>query len=94
MARSQGIRRNRSAALDLCYLACRRVDGFWELKLRPWDTAAGSLVVRDAGGTLTDCSGNEFSLWGEEALGSNGVIHAEMLRIVMGGKNVDSFIVE
>lgn len=90
MLHSQGVRRNGSAALDLCYLACGRLDGFWELKLRPWDTAAGSLIVREAGGTLTDFSGNEFSIRGEETLGSNGLIHDEMLRIVMEAKYVDS----
>jgi len=81
MVRCQGIRRNGSAALDLCYLACGRIDGFWELKLHPWDTAAGSLIVREAGGRLTDFSGKEFSVWGEETLGSNGLIHDEMVRV-------------
>ena len=80
MVRSQGIRRNGSAALDLCYLACGRIDGFWEFKLHPWDTAAASIIVREAGGTLTDFSGSPFSIWGEETLGSNGIIHGEMLR--------------
>ncbi len=88
MLHSQGIRRNGSAALDLCYLACGRLDGFWELKLRPWDTAAGSLIVREAGGTLTDFSGNEFSIQGEETLGSNGFIHDEMLDAIKGAKNL------
>ena len=80
MVRSQGIRRNGSAALDLCYLACGRIDGFWEFKLHPWDTAAASIIVREAGGTLTDFSGSPFSIWGEETLASNGIIHGEMLR--------------
>jgi len=82
MVRSQGIRRNGSAALDLCYLACGRIDGFWEFKLHPWDTAAASIIVREAGGTLTDFSGSPFSIWGEETLGSNGIIHGEMLRAI------------
>ncbi len=90
MVRCQGIRRNGSAALDLCYLACGRVDGFWEFKLYPWDTAAGSLIVREAGGTLTDFSGNAFSIWGEQTLASNGSIHDEMLRVVIATRNVDS----
>jgi myo-inositol-1(or 4)-monophosphatase len=77
--RSQGIRRAGSAALDLCYLACGRLDGFWELKLQPWDTAAGTLIVREAGGTITDFSGGPFSISGAETLASNGLIHAEML---------------
>ncbi|OGQ79186.1 MAG: inositol monophosphatase [Deltaproteobacteria bacterium RIFCSPLOWO2_12_FULL_60_19] len=79
MVRAQGIRRAGAAALDLCYLACGRIDGFWELKLHPWDTAAGSLIVREAGGTVTDFAGKPFSILGEETLASNGLIHAEML---------------
>ena len=78
----QAIRRDGSAALDLCYLACGRIDGFWELKLRPWDTAAASLIVREAGGTVSDFSGKEFSIRGDETLASNGLIHGEMLRLV------------
>jgi len=87
MVRAQGIRRAGPAALDLCYLACGRIDGFWELKLHPWDTAAGSLIVREAGGTITDFCGNPFSISGEETLASNGLIHAEMLDALklMGG---------
>jgi myo-inositol-1(or 4)-monophosphatase len=81
MNHSQGIRRDGSAALDLCYVACGRVDGFWELKLRPWDTAAGTLIASEAGGRLSDFSGNEFSIWGEETLASNGSIHAQMVQI-------------
>ena len=79
--RSQGIRRNGSAALDLCYVACSRVDGFWELKLRPWDTAAAALIVEEAGGRMSDLSGNKFSIWGDETLASNGAIHDEMVSI-------------
>jgi myo-inositol-1(or 4)-monophosphatase len=82
MTRSQGIRRAGSAALDLCYLACGPIDGFWELKLKPWDTAAGSLIVTEAGGRLTDFSGNAFSIWGSETLASNGSIHTEMLTVL------------
>ena len=81
MTRSQGIRRNGSAALDLCYVACGRIDGFWELKLRPWDTAAATLIVEEAGGRLSDLSGKKFSIWGEETLASNGAIHDEMASV-------------
>ncbi|HXH85628.1 MAG TPA: inositol monophosphatase family protein, partial [Nitrospira sp.] len=84
MTRCQGIRRAGAAALDLCYLACGRIDGFWELKLRPWDTAAGSLIVKEAGGKLTDFSGNPFSIRGNETLGSNGHIHDEMVAVASG----------
>ncbi len=87
---SQGIRRNGSAALDLCYLACGRLDGFWEFSLRSWDTAAASLIVQEAGGVLSDFSGNAFSIWGQETLGSNGLIHNEMRRIIQEAKHVDS----
>jgi myo-inositol-1(or 4)-monophosphatase len=82
LTRSQGIRRAGAAALDLCYLACGRIDGFWELKLRPWDVAAGALIAAEAGGRLTDFSGNEFSIWGSETLASNGVIHEEMVAVL------------
>ena len=79
LTRSQGIRRNGSAALDLCYVACGRLDGFWEFNLKPWDTAAGALVVEEAGGKLSDLSGNPFSIWNNEALASNGIIHEAMV---------------
>jgi myo-inositol-1(or 4)-monophosphatase len=81
LTRCQGIRRNGSAALDLCYVACGRIDGFWELKLKPWDVAAASLIVTEAGGTVSDFSGNDFSIWGNETLASNGIIHDEMAEI-------------
>ena len=87
MTKSQGIRRAGAAALDLCYVACGRLDGFWELKLHAWDTAAGSLIVREAGGTVTDFSGAPFSIWGEETLASNGLIHEEMLKTLADLKN-------
>jgi myo-inositol-1(or 4)-monophosphatase len=82
LTRSQGIRRAGSAALDLCYVACGRLDGFWELKLRPWDTAAGALIVQEAGGRVSDFAGNPFSIWGTETLASNGAIHDEMVGVV------------
>jgi myo-inositol-1(or 4)-monophosphatase len=82
MIRSQGIRRAGSAALDLCYVACGRLDGFWELKLRPWDTAAGSLIVKESGGRMSDFSAGEFSIHGSETMASNGAIHAAMLNVM------------
>jgi myo-inositol-1(or 4)-monophosphatase len=82
LTRCQGIRRAGAAALDLCYVACGRLDGFWELKLRPWDTAAGSLIVKEAGGRLSDFSGSDFSIHGNETMASNGAIHAEMLAVM------------
>jgi myo-inositol-1(or 4)-monophosphatase len=76
---SQEVRRDGSAALDLCYVACGRFDGFWELKLKPWDVAAGSLIVREAGGTVSDLSGGPFDMHAEEILASNGRIHSRMV---------------
>ena len=81
MTRCQGIRRTGSAALDLCYVACGRLDGFWELKLKPWDIAAGALIVAEAGGRLSNFKGENFSIWGSETLASNGRIHGEMTHI-------------
>ena len=81
MLRCQGIRRNGSAALDLCYVACGRLDGYWELKLKPWDTAAGTLIVQEADGALTGFSGEPYSIWGSETLATNGRIHSSMVEI-------------
>ncbi len=80
--RTQGIRRAGSAALDLCYVAAGRFDGFWELKLKPWDCAAGSLIVREAGGTVTNFSGQPLSIYAGEILASNGLIHEEMMTVL------------
>jgi len=75
---SQGVRRDGSAALDLCYLAMGRYDGYWELGLKPWDTAAGMLIVREAGGKVTDFKGNPFRPEMKEILATNGKIHGQM----------------
>jgi len=75
---AQGIRRLGSAALDLCYVACGRFDGFWEQNLAPWDTAAGMVIVQEAGGALTDFSGEPFTVGKKEILATNGHIHNEM----------------
>jgi len=79
---SQEVRRDGSAALDLCYVAAGRLDGFWELKLKPWDVAAGSLVVKEAGGVVSDLSGNRFDMHAEEILASNGRIHRQMIEVL------------
>lgn len=78
MTRSQAVRRAGSAALDLCHLAMGRCDGFWELGLKPWDTAAGTLIVEEAGGRVSDFEGNDFRLETGHLLASNGRIHDEM----------------
>ncbi|HMF90906.1 MAG TPA: inositol monophosphatase family protein [Candidatus Angelobacter sp.] len=78
--RSHGVRRAGSAALDLCYVACGRFDGFWEFNLNPWDTAAGVLIVGEAGGKVTDFGGGAFAIESREVLASNVLVHDEMLR--------------
>ncbi len=79
---SQEVRRDGSAALDLCSVASGRFDGFWELKLKPWDVAAGILIVLEAGGEVSDFSGTKFSIHDDEILASNGKIHGQMLEIL------------
>ena len=80
--KAQGLRRTGSAALDLCYVAAGRFDGFWEVRLNPWDMAAGSVIVREAGGQLTDFSGKDLSIYGQELVASNGQIHDAMLAVL------------
>jgi len=84
--RAQAIRRAGSAALDLCYVAAGRFDGFWEMKLSPWDIAAGSLMVAEAGGKVTNFFGKPLSLSEKHLLASNGKIHNAMLRVIKMGK--------
>ena len=79
---AQAVRRVGSAALDLCYVGCGRFDGFWELKLNPWDCAAGCLVVQEGGGRVTDFSGQPSSIYGGEFVASNCIIHDEMLAVI------------
>jgi myo-inositol-1(or 4)-monophosphatase len=79
--RSHGVRRDGSAALDLCAVACGRFDGFWEFGLKSWDTAAGILLVREAGGTVTDFAGRPYHPGDAEMLASNGHIHNEMREV-------------
>lgn len=82
--RAQAVRRLGSAALDLCYTACGRFDGYWELKLAPWDQAAGCLILCEAGGRISDFKGNEFTIYGREVLGTNGRIHDAMMAVLTG----------
>ncbi|MCX7995744.1 MAG: inositol monophosphatase [candidate division WOR-3 bacterium] len=79
---AQAVRRLGSAALDLCYTACGRFDGYWEIKLAPWDQAAGSLILKEAGGMITDFKGRPFNIYGKEVLGSNGYIHTQMMDVL------------
>lgn len=80
--KAQGLRRSGSAALDLCYVAAGRFDGFWEVRLNPWDMAAGSVIVREAGGRLTNFSGKDLSIYEQELVASNGRIHEAMLTVL------------
>jgi len=79
VTRCQGVRRAGAAALDLAWLACGRIDGFWEINLKPWDTAAAMLLVSEAGGSLTTYSGKGYVPYVPEVVASNGKIHAELL---------------
>lgn len=82
LKRAQAIRRAGSAALDLCYLACGRFDAYWEWKLSPWDSAAGVLIVREAGGTVSNFAGGAFDLYGTEVLASNRLLHQVMIDVL------------
>lgn len=76
---SHGVRRAGAAAIDLAYVACGRLEAFWEFGLNPWDMAAGILLVQEAGGQVSDMKGAPSSLRGPHLLADNGLIHAEML---------------
>jgi len=82
------VRRLGSAAIDLCWVACGRFDGFYEHKLEPWDSAAGYLIVEEAGGKVTDLEGNPFSVYQHKVLATNGKIHDEMLEVIHNKKEL------
>jgi myo-inositol-1(or 4)-monophosphatase len=83
MTTAQAIRRLGSAALDLCYVACGRFEGFWEQKLQPWDVAAGALIVAEAGGRVTTLDGGPFSPRAGSVIASNGHIHEQMVQTIV-----------
>lgn len=90
--RSHGVRRAGSAALDLANVACGRVDGFWEFNLNPWDTAAGVVLVREAGGMVSRFDGSPFRIDSRETLASNGIIHQELMEVmadIFAGRNLE-----
>jgi len=90
--RSHGVRRAGSAALDLAYVACGRLDGYWEFQLNPWDTSAGYLLVEEARGKITHFDGSKFTLDSREVLATNGLIHAEMEALfadMFAGRNLE-----
>ena len=80
--RAGGMRRTGTAAIDLCYIACGRLDGFWELQLKPWDTAAGKVIVEEAGGKITNYKGEPYSIYDTTTLATNGLIHDEMRNVM------------
>lgn len=79
---AQGVRRDGAAALDLAYVACGRFDGFWEEGLKPWDVAAGSLMVEEAGGRVSKYDGGPLSIYTPPILASNGLVHEQMMRVL------------
>jgi myo-inositol-1(or 4)-monophosphatase len=77
--RTRGVRRGGSASLDLCYTACGRLDGYWEIRLQPWDVCAGALIVSEAGGKVSSLAGGEYDWSGRETLASNGRLHQALV---------------
>ena len=88
LMRVQDLRRVGSAALDLCYVAAGRFDGYWEFHLQPWDKAAAMLIVEEAGGRLSNFSGDPLTLTDTQNLASNGKLHAEMLALAKPFRHV------
>ena len=82
VAKARAVRRLGSAALDLCYVAAGRMDGFWESDLKPWDIAGGALIVSEAGGRVTRMDGDPFTSRGGHVLASNGILHDPMLEVI------------
>lgn len=80
--RALAVRRPGAAALDLSYVAAGRLDGFWEFQLKPWDMAAGTLLITEAGGTVTDAGGGPLDIFGDEIVASNSRIHQAMLGVL------------
>ncbi len=80
--KAQGVRRLGSAALDLCWVGAGRLDGFWEYELHPWDTAAGMLIVTEAGGKVTRIDGTKYQIFHKDILATNGLLHTSMKRVL------------
>ena len=83
------VRRLGSAAIDLCWVAAGRFDGFYEHSLQAWDTAAGYLIVEEAGGKVTDMQGNNYSPYQRQLVASNGLIHDELIAVINNTKSLD-----
>lgn len=82
VGQGRAVRRLGSAAIDLCYIAAGRMDGFWERDLKPWDIAGGALIVAEAGGRVTNMDGSPFASRGRDVLATNGVLHDAMLEVI------------
>ena len=82
LTRAQAVRRLGSAALDICYVAAGRLDGFWEVNLHPWDTAAAALIANEAGAKVTGFHGEKYSIYQRDIVLSNGLIHDEMIEVL------------
>ena len=87
VGRARAVRRLGSAAIDLCYVAAGRMDGFWESGLKPWDIAGGSLIVIEAGGRMTNMEGGPFTSRAPHVLATNGLLHEPMLEVIEGFRN-------
>jgi len=88
VGRARAVRRLGSAAIDLCYVAAGRLDGFWERDLNAWDIAGGALLVEEAGGTITNFQGQPFHSRGRDVVASNGHIHQAMLDVIAGPRTL------
>jgi myo-inositol-1(or 4)-monophosphatase len=84
---ARGVRRLGAAALDLCHVAAGRADAYWEGQLKPWDSAAGTLIAREAGAKVTDYRGADYTCDTDELLASNGIVHAQMLALLQTAKD-------
>lgn len=84
--KARAIRRAGAASIDLCYVACGRFDGFWELRLAPWDLGAGVLMVEESGGKVTNFEGKKLNIYGDDTAASNGKIHSALLRVIQSVK--------
>ena len=83
-----GIRRDGSAAVDCCHVASGRADGFWEYALKPWDMAAGVVILREAGATVTDAAGRAWDIYSESICAANPVLHGAMLDVIAGAQRL------
>ena len=84
LPQTQGVRRAGAAALDMAYVACGRLDGFWEINLKPWDTAAGLILIKEAGGQASDFKGNAFNPTNNEIVVSNSLLHEQLCTLLTG----------